>query len=254
MPEFVDPYLEPASGILRNNLGITDQRALDAAEADLVEARRVQMIIRPVKVTGDLRQLQAIHGQLFQDVYDWAGQLRTVDIRKGSDADAEFFMPMSRLESGAGFAFAELAEDKQLRGLDRDRFVDRLAHHYDQVNYLHPFREGNGRTQRIFWTQVAAAAGYDLDWSQVTGAENDKASRDAMERRDFAGLHTMFDRIVRPSTPGGRLTPERLEQLRMFASMGGPVTPSRGVSSTPARPARSQTQAQGYETDLGRGR
>ncbi|WP_392342484.1 hypothetical protein [Leifsonia sp.] len=102
LPEFVDPYLEPASGILRNNVGITDQRALDDAEADLVEARRVQMILRPVKATGDLRQLQAIHGQLFQDVYDWAGQLRTVDIRKGTDADAEFFMPVSRLESGEG--------------------------------------------------------------------------------------------------------------------------------------------------------
>lgn len=252
MPEFVDPYLEPASGILRNNLGITDQRALDDAESDLVEARRVQMIIRPAKITGDLLQLQAIHGQLFQDVYDWAGQLRTVDIRKGSDAEAEFFMPVSRLESGAGFAFAELAEDKQLRGLDRDRFVDRLVHHYDQVNYLHPFREGNGRTQRIFWTQVAAGAGYDLDWSQVTGAQNDQAFRDAMEQRDFTGLHTMFDRIVRPSTPRGRLTPERLEQLRMFASMSGPASRSRGVSSTLARPARSQTQ--GYDTDLGRGR
>lgn len=252
MPDFVDPYLEPATGILRNNLGITDQPTLDVAEADLVEARRVQMILRPVKVTGDLRQLQAIHGQLFQDVYDWAGQLRTVDMRKGRDADAEFFMPVSRLESGAGFAFAELADEKQLRGLDRDRFVGRLAHHYDQVNYLHPFREGNGRTQRIFWTQIAAAAGYDLDWSKVTGAQNDQASRDAMERRDFAGLRTMFDQIVQPATPGGLITPERLEQLRVFASMGGPATPARGISSTAARPARSQTQ--GYDADLGRGR
>lgn len=251
MPEFVDPYLDPASGILRNNLGITDQRALDVAEADLVEARRVQMILRPVTASGDLRQLQAIHGQLFQDVYDWAGELRTVDIRKGTDPAAEFFMPVSRLESGAVFAFAELAEEKQLRGLDRERFVNRLAHHYDQVNYLHPFREGNGRTQRIFWTQIAAGAGYDLDWSQVTGAQNDQASRDAMERHDFAGLRTMFDRIVHPPTPGGRLTPERLEQLRVFASMGGPPTPGRGISST-VRPTRSQ--AQGYDNNRGRGR
>lgn len=252
MPEFVDPYLDPATGILRNNLGITDQRTLDVAEADLVEARRVQMIVRPVKVTGDLRQLQAIHGQLFQDVYDWAGQVRTVDIRKGTDPAAEFFMPVSRLGSGAGFAFAELADENQLRGLDRDRFVERLAHHYDQVNYLHPFREGNGRTQRIFWTQIAAGAGYDLDWSKVTGAQNDQASRDAMERRDFTGLRTMFDQIVQPATPGGRLTPERLEQLREFASMGGPAMPARGISSTTARPTRSQTQ--GYENGLGRGR
>lgn len=120
------------------------------------------------------------------------------------------------------------------------------------MNYLHPFREGNGRTQRIFWTQIAAGAGYDLDWSTVTGAQNDQASRDAMERRDFTGLRTMFDQIMQPATPGGRLTPERLEQLREFASMGGPATPARGISSTAARPTRSQTQ--GYENGLGRGR
>ncbi len=74
MPDFVDPYLEPASGILRNRLGLTDRATLDRAEAELTEWRRAEMITRPVKVTGDLRQLQAIHRQLFQDVYDWAGE------------------------------------------------------------------------------------------------------------------------------------------------------------------------------------
>lgn len=242
MPDFVDPYLEPSSGILRNRLGITTQQALDVAEADLVEARRAQMIAWPVKVTGDLRQLQAIHGQLFQDVYDWAGQLRTVDIRKGTDAAAEFFMPVSRLESGAGFAFAELAEEHQLHGLDRERFVARLAHHYDQVNYLHPFREGNGRTQRIFWTQIAAGAGFDLDWSRVTGAENDQASRAAMERQDFTELRGIFDRIVQPAA-GGRLTPERAEQLRAFASLGSSQPPGR--SRRPTTPGREAEQGRG---------
>jgi cell filamentation protein len=251
LPEFVDPYLEPASGILRNRLGITTQQALDVAEADLVEARRAQMIARPVKVTGDLRQLQAIHGQLFQDVYDWAGQLRTVDIRKGTDPAAEFFMPVSRLESAAGFAFAELADDHQLHGLDRDRFVARLAHHYDQVNYLHPFREGNGRTQRIFWTQIAAGAGFDLDWSRVTGAENDQASRAAMERQDFTELRAIFDRIVQPAA-GGRLTPERMEQLRAFANLSSSLPPGRSVPSTSTGRSRRQATP-GREAEQGRG-
>jgi fido (protein-threonine AMPylation protein) len=143
---------------------------------------------RPVNPTGDLRQLQAIHQRLFQDVYEWAGQLRTVDMRKGNDPAAEFFMPVSRLQFGAGYAFQELAEDNYLRGLDKDRFVSRLAHHYDQVNYLHPFREGNGRSQRILWTQVAREAGYELDWGGATGKVNDQASRDAMEKQDLSGL------------------------------------------------------------------
>jgi len=250
LPEFVDPYLEPASGILRNQLGLTDRATLDRAEAELTEWRRAEMITRPVKVTGDLRQLQAIHRQLFQDVYDWAGRLRTVDIRKGTGPAAEFFMPVYRLESGAGFAFAELAGEHQLHGLDRDRFVARLAHHYDQVNYLHPFREGNGRTQRIFWTQIAAGAGFDLDWSRVTGADNDQASRAAMERQDLSELHAIFDRIVQPAARG-RLTPERAEQLRAFASLGslplGRSAPSTSTGRTrrPATPGRGAEQGRG---------
>jgi cell filamentation protein len=119
-------------------------------------------------------------------------------MRKGTDAVAESFMPVSRLQTGAMFAFQELADDKYLRGMDRDTFIDRLAHHYDQVNYLHPFREGNGCTQRVLWTQVARQAGYDLDWRGVTGAVNDRASRDAMERQDLSGLRTMFATIVHP--------------------------------------------------------
>lgn len=204
MPDFVDPYLEPASGILRIRLGLTDRATL-----------------------------------------------RTVDIRKGTDPGAEFFMPVSRLESGAGFAFAELADEHQLHGLDRDRFVDRLAHHYDQVNYLHPFREGNGRTQRIFWTQIAAGAGFDLDWSRVTGAENAQASRTAMERQDFTELRGIFDRIVQPAA-GGRLTPERMEQLRAFANLSSSVAPGRSAPSTSTGRSRRATSP-GREAEQGRG-
>ena len=69
-----------------------------------------------------------------------------------------------------------------------------------RVNYLHPFREGNGRTQRIFWTQIAGRAGYQLDWRKTTGMVNDKASRNAMEGRDFSGLRAMFDTIVKPAS------------------------------------------------------
>ncbi|WP_233194203.1 MULTISPECIES: Fic family protein [unclassified Cryobacterium] len=117
-------------------------------------------------------------------------------MRKGSDASAEFFMAVSRLESGAGFAFGELAEHKRLRGLGRGQFVARLAYHYDQVNYLHPFREGNGRTQRIFWSQISEQGGYLLDWRPVTGKVNDHACRDAMEQQDLSGLVAMFEQVV----------------------------------------------------------
>lgn len=79
-------------------------------------------------------------------------------MRKGFDTSAAFFMPVSRLVTGVGYAFRELAEEKQLRGLSRDQFMVRLTYHYDQVNYLHPFREGNGRTQRISCSQIHPAS------------------------------------------------------------------------------------------------
>lgn len=202
LPEFVDPYLDPVTGLLRNNVGAVTKDVLDAREAELTAFAGIELAAHPVKITADLRQLQAIHKRLFQDVYAWAGELRTVDIRKGSDPAAEFFMPASRLQSGAGFAFDELADDNRLRGLDRELFVSRLAHHYDQVNYLHPFREGNGRTPRVFWSQVAADAGYELDWRKTTGRENDQASRDAMERGDLGGLRSMFDMIASKQPAG----------------------------------------------------
>ena len=176
MAEFTDPYLDPATGLLRNQVGASTRADLDAAEGALTFARAVELVDAPAPATGDLAEFRAIHRHLFQDVYPWAGELRTVDLRKNV-AGAEFFLPVSMIDRSAGFAADELRQDRMLRGLDRERFVDRLSYHYDQWNYIHPFREGNGRTQRLFWNRVAADAGWNLDWRSVQGAVNDAASR-----------------------------------------------------------------------------
>lgn len=253
LPEFVDPYLDPATGLLRNRIGATTREALDSAEADYGLARTAELIDRQVKMTGDIRQLTAIHRRLFQDVYDWAGELRTVDMRKGSDPAAEFFMPVSRLQSGAGFAFQELADDKQLRGLPRDRFIERLAHHYDQVNYLHPFREGNGRTQRLFWSQISAAAGYKINWRGTTGRVNDQASREATEKQDLSGLRAMFDAITVPASSGAAVD-EGAERARLFANLDMPLRGSdlaKPVPTTSTSTRNQGTMNRGRDTGLG---
>ncbi|MCL2422512.1 MAG: Fic family protein [Micrococcales bacterium] len=201
--DFVDPYLDPATGLLANKVGATTKVALDQAEGDLSFARLVQLVDRPPRATGDLAELRAIHRWLFQDVYEWAGQLRTVDLRKNIEG-ADYFLPVSMIERAAGFAADELDTDGALRHMGRDRFVERLAYHYDQLNYLHPFREGNGRTQRVFWSRVARDAGWQLDWRAVHGSTNDQACRDAAVRRDFGPLQAMFDQIVTPAPPVAR--------------------------------------------------
>ena len=85
--------------------------------------------------------------------------------------------------------------DRHLKGLRRGPFIERLAHHYDQWNYIHPFREGNGRTQRVFWGRLARAAGWNLTWNGIDQAANDEASRRANDG-DLTALTTMFDHVV----------------------------------------------------------
>jgi cell filamentation protein len=198
--DFTDPYLDPATAVLRNLLGAQAKADLDRAEADLASMRLVQLTVHPVKASGDLGELQAIHRHLFQDVYAWAGQLRTVDIRKNVEG-AEFFLPVAMIERASAFAAGELGSENMLRGLDREDFVKRLSYHYDQFNYIHPFREGNGRVQRVFWNRIAGDAGWQLDWQAVRGNVNDHACRVAAEERDFGPLHQMFDRIVAKAVP-----------------------------------------------------
>lgn len=194
---YLDPYLDPHTGILTNLIGARTATELAAAEADLVAVRTLQLWRHPPAPTRDLAELQAIHGHLFQDIYPWAGQLRTVDLRK-TVPGAQPFLPVSMISRSAGFVFDQLRQDHYLQHLDRERFIKRLAHHYDQVNYLHPFREGNGRTQRFFFDRLAAAAGWRLDWTQVTGSVNDAASQAAAEDHDLATLQEMFAVILIP--------------------------------------------------------
>ncbi|MDR0944633.1 MAG: Fic family protein [Bifidobacteriaceae bacterium] len=195
-----DPYFDPAVGDLRNLLGARSSEELCRLEPQAVFANELELPTAGIPRTNDLIELRRIHRHLFRGVYDWAGDLRTVDIKKHHEG-AQFFLPVGFIERAAGFVFAELSGEQGLSGLDRTAFVSRFAYFYDQLNYIHPFREGNGRTQRVFWSRVAHDAGYAVDWTQVVGEENDRACAAAAENGDRSLLVTMFDRIVVPERP-----------------------------------------------------
>lgn len=197
LPEVVDPYLDPATGLLRNLVGARTKDALDRAEGALTYIRAAELQAHPVRATGDLEEFKALHRQLFQDVYAWAGEVRTVDLRKNV-AGAEHFLSAGAISRGSMFAAEELRRDNMLRALNREELIDRLCHHYDQWNHVHPFREGNGRTQRLFWNRVASDAGWQLDWRPVHGAVNDAACRAASEDRNFGPMCAMFEQVVSP--------------------------------------------------------
>lgn len=196
--EFVDPYIDQKTGVLGNLVGASTWDELRQAEGELVGVRILEIIADPPSVRdGSLAELQEIHRRLFQDVYAWAGMIRTVEIRKNTEGSA-FFLPSQNISMGLAWAQGELAHDHMLRSMSKPEFAHRLAYHYDNYNFVHPFREGNGRTQRMLWTLLCHDAGYDLDWRQVSGEENDEASRLAAENRDFAPLEQMFNRITVP--------------------------------------------------------
>lgn len=199
--EFVDPYLDPLMGVLRNLVGAATYDALRNAEGELV-AMRTGLFLEelPLHPVGSLDDFQVIHRWLFQDIYDWAGEPRTVEIRKSLEG-SEFFLPSANIAMGFAWAQEELTKDNLLKGLRLEEFAQRLAYHFDNYNFIHPFREGNGRTQRLFWTLLCHEAGYDLDWCQVSGEENDEASRAAAERGDLSGLVRIFSRISSPIDP-----------------------------------------------------
>lgn len=85
MPEFLDPYVDPANGILKNLVGATSQAELDRIEGDLVPVRALRLETAPPAPTRDLTEFRAIHRYLFPPIYGWAGELRTVDIRKNAE-------------------------------------------------------------------------------------------------------------------------------------------------------------------------
>jgi len=162
-----DPYVDPESGVLKNRLDLSGDAMLEQAEAAFVATRSYELVLAPVEGGFDLAHLQAIHRYLFNDVYEWAGQVRTIDIGKGGD----LFAHHAYIGSAAAQIFLQLANDNYLAGLEPAAFSDRAAYYLGEINALHPFREGNGRTLREFISHLAHANGYYIAWENVSQAD-----------------------------------------------------------------------------------
>lgn len=185
-----DPYIDPASGCLRNRLGITDRVELQNAERSASLLREQSIRMHGLPGDCDLPHLQAFHRTIFQDVYPWAGEIRTCELQRTHP----FCRPAYIAEQSTRL-LTNLAAEDHLRGLERADFVDRLTHYFSELNAIHPFREGNGRTQRIFFEQLARDAGYALHWSNTTELENVEACIAAIEG-DAQRLRSLLNAVV----------------------------------------------------------
>lgn len=107
---FVDPYIDEHTGLLNNLLGATSADQFEELEPQIVFANELELESINIPRTNDLDEILIIHKQLFTGIYDWAGQIRTVDIKKNVE-DAEYFLPFGKIQGAANYVFAELAKE-----------------------------------------------------------------------------------------------------------------------------------------------
>lgn len=192
--EWPDPYTIPGTSVLINKLGIKTFDALRRAEYDLTRQRVQELQLQPIQGRFDLKHLQDFHRHIFQDLYEWAGRLRTGDILK----DGHRFVPMTMLREYGNRVFAALANENFLRGLGKPKFLAKLTKYYAQINTLHPFREGNGRATQAFLSDLAGQAGYSIDYTKV-----DKGRWNESARASFVGnlepMQGVFEALVSPA-------------------------------------------------------
>jgi cell filamentation protein len=157
-------YCYPGTSVLRNRLGITDPDKLDYIEREFVSQR-----FADGAPTGkfDLAHLRAIHRHLFQDVYDWAGEVRTLEIAKGGTQ----FMFVRFIPTGMADVHRRIVEWDYLRGLDAAAFAEKAGEIIGDINHIHPFREGNGRTQLTYLLQLGVQANHIVDVRRIERAQ-----------------------------------------------------------------------------------
>ena len=186
-------YCYPNTNILVNKLNIRDKNDLFEAEKKLTFIRLQELQSEPIKGKFDFEHLLKIHWYIFQDIYEWAGKVRTVEIGKGN-----LFCTTRCIQSYAESVFNKYYKQCNLNKDDRNKFVKVLADNYADLNALHPFREGNGRSQREFARLVCLECGYIFDLSNTTHEEMLVASRLSFDKGDSAKLTEIFEKAVIP--------------------------------------------------------
>lgn len=151
-------YTDPKTGLLRNLQDITDPDVLLFVESGAVIKRLHELYEIPIKIKG-IDSLLEIHRHLFQDIYVWAGKKRIVEISK----DGKQFFPTTHFDNAFKYIDQLIVGFKKIKKDNKRQLAERLAEILDNLNFLHPFREGNGRTQREFLRLLALEKGLTLN-------------------------------------------------------------------------------------------
>ncbi len=153
----------PGTRVLINKFGVTDEDKLNKLETLISYSKITEIIVEELKPDFDFSDYKDIHFRIFGELYDWAGKVRTISISKMKTV----FTAPEKIEDMGGRIFGRLKKEKYFAGYKRAEFVTEIADLYNSLNRLHPFREGNGRTQRAFMVQLIRGAGYDISYNAV---------------------------------------------------------------------------------------
>ena len=188
-----DPYLYKGTTVLKNLFGICHHTKLEKLERRLTTARARQGL-----PTGrlDYPHYKSIHRHLFQDVYEWAGEPRTVNMTKGGSP----FCRIEFIDSEMSKLFNAIRGEKHLKGLDFQAAAKRAAHYLVELNAIHPFREGNGRTQHAFLGLVLEHAGHPRDLSKIDPKRLLQAAIDGFNGDERPMYKVIFSLPPRPTS------------------------------------------------------
>jgi cell filamentation protein len=206
MSDASDPYLYPGTDVLKNVPGFRNAEQCGAFETLHTAARMYELLLYPVQGGFDVAHLKAIHRHIFRDVFAWAGGFRTSLLGKAEylGQPPTWFTPPHLLEHEAEGIFEWLHRANLLRGLSRIDFARHAARLLAEINKLHPFREGNGRTQRLFVDAIAGQAGHEVHFDVVSRERMVQASI-AANNSNLGMMNRMFEEI----TNDGRIEPLR---------------------------------------------
>ncbi len=186
-----DPYTYPGTDVLRNKEDIRDPNELEAFER-IATASRLETLPEAIPITYD--GYCEIHRYIFQDVYDWAGKTRIVDLAK----DNALFCLARFVEPELKKRFEAIGAEGDLRNLDAARFTIRAAHHLSELNAIHPFRDGNGRTQRAFLSLLGRQAGHEIDLGRIDPQSWINASKEGFQTGSSRAVQDVIARAIEP--------------------------------------------------------
>lgn len=170
-------YCYPDTDVLANKLGIRDKDALKAAEIEFVAIKQIALLEEPIPGRFTKTHLMRIHRFLFEDVYPFAGHIRREQISKGDT----MFYPPDAIDRQLKKIFAQIHEKQLLKETDRQKQIENLSWVMAELNIVHPFREGNGRSTRELIRCMALEYGLHINWGNTDRETLINAAIDAVD-------------------------------------------------------------------------